>query len=132
MSLGGQVVFSSVNTGTDFSPEGRIINRALLDAIYKGLGKGETSIFPIVIWKVKEEVNWSDNDFNAAVKEPLKAVNGDIKFETPNFDLTVYAMHVAAKRLFPTFMFLDTPFNSHEKWNIFDPERFKYETSTMG
>lgn len=129
---GGQVVFSSVNTGTDFSEEGRIINRTLLDAIYKGLGKGETSIFPIVIWKVKDDVNWNDEDFNKALKDPLKALNGDMKFEAPNFDLTIYAMHVAAKRLFPTFMFLDTPFNKHEKWNMFDPERFKYEGATMG
>lgn len=129
---GGQVVFSSVNTGTGTSEEARIINKALLDAIYKGLGKGETSIFPIVIWKVKEGINWSDNDFNKAVKDPLKALNGDMKFETPNFDLTVYAMHVAAKRLFPTFMFLDTPFNSHEKWDINDPNRFYFEGATMG
>lgn len=129
---GGQVVFSSVNTGTDTTEEGRIINRALLDALYKGLGKGETSIFPIVIWKVKEQINWSDEDFNKALKDPLKALNGDMKFETPNFDLTIYAMHVAAKRLFPTFMFLDATFNKHEKWDINDPNRFYFEGATMG
>lgn len=128
---GGQVVFSSVNTGTDFSQEGRIINKSLLKALYKGLGKGETSIFPIVIWKVKEQVNWSDADFAKAIKKPLAALNGDIQFETPNFDLFVYACHVAAKRLFPTFMFLDTPFNRHEKWDINDPNRFYYEGATI-
>lgn len=59
-------------------------------------------------------------------------MNGDIKFETPNFDLFVYACHVAAKRLFPTFLFLDSTFNKHEKWKIDDPNRFYYEIATMG
>ncbi len=129
---GGQVVFSSINTGTDFSEEGRLINKCLLDRIYAGLGKGETSIFPIVIWKIKEQVNWDDEDFELALTDPLKAMNGDLKFKTPNFDLTIYSMYVAAKRLFPTYMFLDSTFNVHELWDIKDPARYSKECSTMG
>ena len=132
MSLGGQIVFSSVNTGTDFSHEGRIINMSMLRALENGLGNNETSIFPIVIWKVKEGVNWSDNDFNKAIKSPEDAVNGKMEFESPNFDLFMYSCKVASKRLFPTYLFLDASFNKHEEWDINDPERYKKEVACMG
>lgn len=130
--MGGQVPFTSLNSFTDFSEEGRMINFALLKALDEGLGNGETSIFPIVIFKVKDGVNYSDEDFYLAINNIEEAIAGKLKFKAPNFDLFIRACQVAAKRLFPTFEFLDATFNQHEKWDINDPNRFKYETATMG
>ena len=89
---GNQVVFSSVNYGTDFSPEGRMVIKNMLLATEEGLGSGETPIFPVQIFRVKEGVNYNPED--------------------PNYDLFKLAMHCSAKRLFPNFSFLDAPFNA--------------------
>lgn len=88
---GAQVPFSSVNFGTDTSPEGRMVTRNLLLATDRGLGNGETPIFPVSIFKVKEGVNYNKED--------------------PNYDLFKLACKVSAKRLFPNFAFVDAPFN---------------------
>ena len=88
---GAQVPFSSINFGTDTSYEGRMISKNLLLALEKGLGNGETAIFPILIFKVKEGINLNKED--------------------PNYDLFKLACRVSAKRLFPNFSFLDAPFN---------------------
>ncbi len=88
---GAQVPFSSVNYGTDTSPEARMVIRNLLLATDSGLGNGETPIFPVQIFKVKEGVNYNPCD--------------------PNYDLFKLAMKTSAKRLFPNFSFLDAPFN---------------------
>jgi len=88
---GAQVPFSSVNLGTDTSYGGRLITECFLKAYEKGLGKGETPIFPNLIFKLKYEVNFDEGD--------------------PNYDLFQLAMSVACKRLFPTFSFLDSSFN---------------------
>lgn len=109
---GNQVVFSSINYGTDTSPEGRCVMEQLLLSTERGVGNGQTAIFPIQIFKIKDGVN-------------LKA--GD-----PNYDLFQLACRVTAKRFFPNFINLDTPFNYHEKWNAQDPQRYHYETATMG
>lgn len=89
---GAQVPFTSLNYGTDTSPEGRLVMECLLKATEAGLGNGETSIFPIHIFKVKEGVNYNPED--------------------PNYDLFQLAMRVSAKRMFPNFSFLDAPFNA--------------------
>lgn len=109
---GNQVVFSSINYGTDTSPEGRCIIRELLNTTYRGVGNGETPIFPIQIWKLKKGVSAEPGD--------------------PNYDLLQLAYKVTAKRFFPNFINLDAPFNQHEKWDIDDPNRFMYECATMG
>lgn len=109
---GNQVVFSSINYGTDTSAEGRCIIRELLNTTYRGVGNGETPIFPIQIWKLKKGVS----------SEP-----GD-----RNYDLLKFAYKVTAKRFFPNFLNLDTPFNYNEKWNADDPKRYRYECATMG
>lgn len=88
---GAQIPFSSINYGTDTSPEGRMVMEELLKATYAGLGNGETPIFPIQIFKVKEGINYNPKD--------------------PNYDLFKLAMKVSAKRLFPNFSFIDAPFN---------------------
>ena len=88
---GAQIPFSSLNYGTDTSPEGRLVMEQLLLATEAGLGNGETPIFPIHIFKVKEGVNYNDGD--------------------PNYDLFKLACRVSAKRMFPNFSFLDAPFN---------------------
>lgn len=88
---GAQVPFSSINYGTDTSPEARMVIRNLLNATSVGLGDGETPIFPVQIFKVKEGVNYNECD--------------------PNYDLFKLACKVSAKRLFPNFSFLDAPFN---------------------
>lgn len=88
---GAQVPFSSINYGTDVSAEGRMVMKNLLLATQAGLGNGETSIFPVQIFKVKEGVNYNPED--------------------PNYDLFKLAMETSAKRLFPNFSFLDAPFN---------------------
>ncbi|HBU12011.1 MAG TPA: anaerobic ribonucleoside triphosphate reductase, partial [Clostridiales bacterium] len=89
---GAQTPFSSINYGTDTSPEGRMVIRNVLHATEAGLGSGETAIFPIHIFKVKEGVNYQPDD--------------------PNYDLFKLALNVSAKRLFPNFSFLDAPFNA--------------------
>lgn len=109
---GNQVVFSSINYGTDTSPEGRCVIRELLKATERGVGNGETPIFPIQIWKLKKGVSAEPGD--------------------PNYDLLQLAYRVTAKRFFPNFINLDAPFNYHEKWNIKDPYRYRYECATMG
>ena len=109
---GNQVVFSSINYGTDTSPEGRCIIRELLNSTYKGVGNDSTAIFPIQIWKKKRGVNFLPDD--------------------RNYDLYKLACKVSAKRFFPNFLNLDATFNQHEKWDENDPERYKYEVATMG
>ena len=107
-----QVVFSSINYGTDTSAEGRCVIRELLNATYRGVGNGSTAIFPIQIWKKKRGVNYLPED--------------------PNYDLFQLACKVTAKRFFPNFLNLDAPYNQNDKWNAEDPNRFIYETATMG
>lgn len=109
---GNQVVFSSINYGTDTSAEGRCIIREVLQSTYNGVGNNETPIFPIQIWKLKKGVS---------------AVEGD-----RNYDLFLLACKVTAKRFFPNFVNLDAPFNVNEKWDANDPERYKYEVAEMG
>ena len=109
---GNQVVFSSINYGTDTSAEGRCIIREVLRSTYEGVGNGETAIFPIQIWKKKRGVNYLPED--------------------RNYDLYRYACKVTARRFFPNFINLDATFNRHEAWCADDPERYRYETATMG
>lgn len=118
---GAQTPFSSINYGMDTSPEGRMVVRNILLATEEGLGSGETPIFPVQIFRVKEGVNYNPTD--------------------PNYDLFKLAMHCSAKRLFPNFSFLDAPFNAQYyqgtpeteiaymgcrtrvMGNVFDPDR---------
>ena len=109
---GNQVVFSSINYGTDTSAEGRCVIRELLNTTYRGVGNGETAIFPIQIWKLKKGVSAEPGD--------------------RNYDLLEFAYKVTARRFFPNFINLDAPFNQHEKWDANDPERYKWECATMG
>ena len=129
---GNQVVFSSINYGTDTSPEGRMLINELLNATIAGLGDGETPIFPIQIFKVKEGLNYSEEDYELAVKNWDKAVKGELEYKTPNFDLLIKTSLTTAKRLFPNFVFLDTTYNKHDLWDMNDPERYKHEVATMG
>ena len=130
---GNQVVFSSINYGTDTSAEGRMVIEELLNATIEGLGtRGEVPVFPIQIFKVKNGVSYSEQDFKKAmlansIEEALKE-----QYETPNFDLLLKACQTTAKALFPNFMFLDTSFNQNEKWQANDPRRYIYELATMG
>ncbi len=109
---GNQVVFSSINYGTDTSAEGRCVIRELLQSTYEGVGNGATAIFPIQIWKKKRGVSYLPDD--------------------PNYDLYKLACKVTARRFFPNFVNLDASFNQHEKWRSDDPERYLYEVATMG
>ena len=109
---GNQVVFSSINYGTDTSAEGRCVIRELLRSTYEGVGNGATAIFPIQIWKKKKGVSYLPSD--------------------RNYDLYVEACRVTARRFFPNFLNLDATFNQHEQWDANDPERYKYEVATMG
>ncbi|MGL5937416.1 MAG: anaerobic ribonucleoside triphosphate reductase [Phocaeicola sp.] len=130
---GNQVVFSSINYGTDTSPEGRMVIEELLQATTEGLGlRGEVPVFPIQIFKIKEGVSYSEADYNQAMKDYEAALAGKVKFECPNFDLFLKACQTTTKALFPNFMFLDTPFNQNELWKANDPERYRYELATMG
>ncbi|MBR4597592.1 MAG: anaerobic ribonucleoside triphosphate reductase [Opitutales bacterium] len=129
---GNQVVFSSINYGTDSSPEGRMVMKELLDATVEGLGSGEVPVFPIQIFKVKDGVSFSEADYEKAVKDLPAAMSGKIKFEAPNFDLLLLACKTTSTSLFPNFLFLDTPYNKHEKWRADDPKRYHYELATMG
>ncbi len=105
---GAQTPFSSINYGTDTSPEGRMAIRNILLALEAGLGHGETCIFPIHIFKVKEGVNYNEED--------------------PNYDLFRLSCKVSAKRLFPNYTFLDSPFNLQ----YYVPGRPETEVATMG
>ena len=129
---GNQVVFSSVNYGTDTSDEGRMVIRELLAATVEGLGQGEVPIFPIQIFKVKEGVNYSEADYAKAQADFAGALAGKYDFETPNFDLLLLACKTTSHALFPNFVFLDTPFNQHELWRADDPKRYLHEIATMG
>ena len=105
---GAQTPFSSINYGTDTSPEGRMVIRNILLALDAGLGHGETCIFPIHIFKVKEGVNYNETD--------------------PNYDLFRLSCKVSAKRLFPNYTFLDAPYNLQ----YYVPGRPETEVATMG
>ena len=129
---GNQVVFSSVNYGTDTSEEGRMVIRELLAATVEGLGQGEVPIFPIQIFKVKAGVNYSEADYAKAQADFAGALAGKYDFETPNFDLLLLACKTTSHALFPNFVFLDTPFNQHELWCADDPKRYLHEIATMG
>lgn len=109
---GNQVVFSSINYGTDTSAEGRCIIREILLSTERGVGNNETPIFPIQIWKKKRGVNYLPED--------------------KNYDLYKLSCKVAAKRFFPNYINLDATFNKHEKWDANDPKRYIYECATMG
>ena len=105
---GAQVPFSSINFGTDTTPEGRMVTRNYMEAAYAGLGQGETPIFPISIFKVKEGVNYNPED--------------------PNYDLFKLSLKVSAKRLFPNWSFLDSSFNKP----YYKEGNFKTEVGYMG
>ena len=105
---GAQVPFSSVNYGTDTSVEARMVIRNLLNATMDGLGNGETPIFPVQIFKVKEGINYNPGD--------------------PNYDLFQMAIRTSAKRLFPNFSFLDAPFNLQ----YYKPGDYNSEVAYMG
>ncbi len=105
---GAQTPFSSINYGTDVTPEGRMVIRNILLALDAGLGHGETCIFPIHIFKVKEGVNYNEAD--------------------PNYDLFRLSMRVSAKRLFPNYTFLDAPYNLQ----YYVAGRPETEVATMG
>ena len=109
---GNQVVFSSINYGTDTSAEGRCVIRELLHSTYEGVGNGATAIFPIQIWKKKRGVSYMPED--------------------RNYDLYRLACKVSARRFFPNFLNLDATYNQHEKWKADDPKRYEYEVATMG
>ena len=130
---GNQVVFSSINYVTDTSAEGRMVIEELLKATIEGLGtRGEVPVFPIQIFKIKDGVSYSEADYKRAMEDFDAAMEGKVEFEAPNFDLFLKACRTTAKALFPNFMFLDTPFNQHEKWDASDPKRYRYELATMG
>lgn len=130
---GNQVVFSSINYGTDTSAEGRLVIEELLKATIEGLGtRGEVPVFPIQIFKVKDGVSYSEKDFEKAMKMEKIEDAMNSTYEAPNFDLLLQACQTTAKALFPNFMFLDTPFNKNEKWKANDPKRYIYELATMG
>ena len=90
---GSQVPFSSINLGAETSESGRKVTRNLLLAYERGLGRGETPIFPNIIFRIKDGINWKEGD--------------------PNYDLLLLAMRVASKRMNPTFSFMDASFNKH-------------------
>lgn len=129
---GNQVVFSSINYGTDTSAEGRLLIRELLAATSEGLGHGEVPVFPIQIFKVKEGISYSDEDYAMAMADFEKAMRGEIAFKTPNFDLLLEACRTTSVALFPNFIFLDAPFNQNTRWKAEDPERYRYEVASMG
>ncbi|MCM1377257.1 MAG: anaerobic ribonucleoside triphosphate reductase [Clostridium sp.] len=109
---GNQVVFSSINYGTDTSAEGRCVIRELLNSTYEGVGNGATAIFPIQIWKKKRGVSYLPED--------------------PNYDLYQLACKVTARRFFPNFLNLDATYNQNDAWKADDPKRYIHEVATMG
>ena len=125
---GNQVVFSSINYGTDTSAEGRAVIRQMLLATERGVGNGSTAIFPIQIYKLKKGYSYG--------------INKDGK--RTNQDLYELACKVSAKRFYPNFLNLDSSFNYSESkiydessgcwdgWNENDPKRYLHEVATMG
>ncbi len=109
---GNQVVFSSINYGTDTSAEGRCIIREILNTTYEGVGNGSTAIFPIQIWKKKKGVSYLPED--------------------PNYDLYKFACRVSARRFFPNILNLDATYNQDDAWKADDPKRYEHEVATMG
>ncbi len=109
---GNQVVFSSINYGTDTSAEGRCVIREILNSTYEGVGSGVTAIFPIQIWKKKRGVSYLPTD--------------------RNYDLYSLACKVTARRFFPNFINLDATYNYSEEWRADDPQRYLHEVATMG
>ena len=109
---GNQVVFSSINYGTDTSAEGRCVIREILNTTYEGVGNGSTAIFPIQIWKKKRGVSYLPED--------------------PNYDLYKFACKVCARRFFPNFLNLDATYNQDDAWKPEDPKRYEHEVATMG
>ena len=109
---GNQVVFSSINYGTDDSAEGRCIIREILNTTYEGVGNGSTAIFPIQIWKKKRGISYLPTD--------------------PNYDLYKFACKVSARRFFPNFLNLDASYNQDDAWKEDDPKRYEHEVATMG
>ena len=109
---GNQVVFSSINYGTDTSAEGRCIIREILKSTYEGVGNGETAIFPIQIWKKKKGLSYLPTD--------------------RNYGLYKLACKVTARRFFPNFVNLDATYNYNENWKEDDPKRYQWEVATMG
>jgi ribonucleoside-triphosphate reductase (formate) len=109
---GNQVVFSSINYGTDTSAEGRCIIREILNTTYEGVGNGSTAIFPIQIWKKKRGISYLPTD--------------------RNYDLYRFACKVSARRFFPNFLNLDASYNQDDAWKEDDPRRFEHEVATMG
>ena len=109
---GNQVVFSSINYGTDTSAEGRCVIREILNSTYEGVGNGATAIFPIQIWKKKRGVNYLPED--------------------RNYDLYKLGCKVTARRFFPNFLNLDATFNRDDEWHADDPKRYLHEVATMG
>ena len=105
---GAQVPFSSINFGTDISNAGRLVSKNLLLAMESGLGNHETPIFPILIFKVKQGINYDKQD--------------------PNYDLLKLAIRCSSKRMFPNFAFIDAPFNLE----YYDPKRKETEIAYMG
>ncbi len=109
---GNQVVFSSINYGTDTSAEGRCIIREILNTTYEGVGNGSTAIFPIQIWKKKRGISYLPTD--------------------RNYDLYRFACKVSARRFFPNFLNLDASYNQDDAWKEDDPRRYEHEVATMG
>ena len=109
---GNQVVFSSINYGTDTSAEGRCIIRELLFSTFEGVGNGATAIFPIQIWKKKRGVSYLPGD--------------------PNYDIYQLSCKVTARRFFPNFVNLDATYNENDAWHADDPKRYIHEVATMG
>lgn len=109
---GNQVVFSSVNYGTDTSAEGRCIIRELLLSTEQGVGNNATAIFPIQIWKMKKGVSVLPTD--------------------PNYDLYKLSWRVSARRFFPNYLNLDSTYNYSEEWDANDPKRYEHEVAVMG
>lgn len=109
---GNQVVFSSINYGTDTSAEGRCVIRELLLSTERGVGNGATAIFPIQIWKLKKGVSYLPED--------------------PNYDLYKLSCRVSARRFFPNYLNLDSSFNHDDAWDANDPKRYEHEVATMG
>ncbi|MEG1615046.1 MAG: anaerobic ribonucleoside triphosphate reductase [Oscillospiraceae bacterium] len=105
---GAQIPFSSINYGTDTSPEGRLVIKNVLLATESGLGNGETPVFPIHIFRIKEGINYNHSD--------------------PNYDLFKLACRVSAKRLFPNFSFMDSPFNKQ----YFKEDDYNTQVAYMG
>lgn len=109
---GNQVVFSSLNYGTDTSAEGRLVMKELLRCTYEGVGNGSTAIFPIQILKLKAGVNKNPGD--------------------PNYDIYEASWAVAARRFFPNYLNLDASYNIDPRWDECDPKRYIHEVATMG